>query len=222
MGTEEVGGPPPTPEQNPAPDLQETMREVMGKLEGKNQELGGQLLARMGVGDSRFLIFPTPLMVDIPGRKVGGKPREKAAEFLVVTKDGFMLMEPYDFDENTFARMEGLIKEAMIPDGNIVFMESRYLDEKRVSGIDPDYKGKAINIRKQLDDGSILGSSAYTEGAGGNAQALLREINVSSQATLIIKNNLERAQKEAVKSRNLDEIVKANTQAARSLDQILG
>lgn len=70
-------------EQVTNPEIRTGMQETMTKLETRNVELGGKMLAFFGEGPTRALLLTQP--TEFPDPATGKLP-----DFLVVTQDGYM------------------------------------------------------------------------------------------------------------------------------------
>lgn len=138
-------------------DLRTTMQDAMGKLEAKNAELGNKLFGVFGgatpkfsiadqVFSTRCLIFKTPLTKESP---------DGADEFLVVTEEGFKLIQ---VDKGgSLGEGRASFKDLLVEHIEFTQTHQQQPDEERRYGI--DYRYDSGYARR---DGIVLPPSPRT------------------------------------------------------------
>ncbi len=212
MGLNLEGGVTPS-EQQPLPDLKETMNGVAERLKIKNTELGGQLLGIFGQGESEALIFPVPVESQGGGdsdETAFFAPKGMSDNFLVVTEEGFKLIQ-VDKTREIVDRHGGKSDPQLI--ANIV----------REGQTNPSERQAELGLRR---DGLYLDPSLHVATIGmsrsaqflGNSVRLVEEVDPDLVVT-IVKTNMDRI--ESIKREELERKLKPNIEAAGKLMGLL-
>lgn len=224
MGPAGPEGAQPSPEQiNPNP-LEQAARVGMAKLEEKNSQLGGRLVAIIGVGEdsgekNRALVFPTPLETHGPTSVV-------AADFLALTPEGFKVARVQKGADRNSTEIE--VQNQITRTGETLSdLQSKYRENPdHYSSYDTTWGRTRNGI-----NGIWIGNAPFIEGQEPNGRTLISNPDGES-IQKIMQLNMERAteehrkdlQREEAERRNKEELEKstaAQVEILNNLDQIL-
>lgn len=208
------------PEQKAAPDVKTAMRDTMDRLEGKNQELGGQLFGVFGEGEHRFFTFPIPQETTIADKS---GDNIEVSQFLAVTPDGFKLIQfnkgiKTRGDTPSYILARELIEQRMKDPHDETDPEGKpYSDAKSGYRLNEWAKGDlSLGIIRKMS--WIV--SFQEKDSLQDKSSRLTDISNSEEVAEIVRINREEAEKRS--KVHEEERNTVNLQAAQKVNELLG